>query len=340
LWGGNLPPHIRNAKVAKGTNMAEASIKSQTIAQEATQPVPRRRPRFHWLSDRTLLILFLFPTMALLLAITVFPLIWSLGLSFTEYSVIKSTTPPKFVGLDNYIELLTGDDLWERFTITARFVIPAVAIEFVFGFGLAMLLHRNFRGRGLVMTLMLIPMMLSPLVVALFWRFMFQADIGVLNYLIRDVLGLPGVRWLTSTATAMWAIVIVDVWQWTPFIMLIALAGLSAVPKYLYEAADVDRASGWFKFRHITLPLVTPLLLIALLFRLMDTYRLFDTAYALTGGAPGHSTELLSLWLYQVGFREFDTGLGSAMGYIMLVVIIALANMLLRVLNQMKQQTQ
>lgn len=321
--------------------MAETSMTSQTGTREMEQRAARHRPRFNWLSDRTLIILFLLPTMALLLAVTVFPLIWSLGLSFTQYSVIKSaTTTPKFIGLENYAELLQNDDLWERFWITARFVVPAVAIEFVLGFGLALLLNRNFKGRGMIMTLMLIPMMLSPLVVALFWRFMFQADIGVLNYLIRDVLGFAGVRWLTSTATAMWAIVLVDVWQWTPFIMLIALAGLSAVPKYLYEAADVDRASAWFKFRNITLPLVTPLLLIALLFRLMDTYRLFDTAYALTGGSPGHSTELLSLWLYQIAFREFDTGRGSAIGYIMLVVIIALANMLLRVLNQVKSQPQ
>lgn len=321
--------------------MAETSLTGRAITRESAPQAARLRPRFHWLSDRTLLILFLLPTMALLLAITVFPLIWSLGLSFTQYSVIKSaTTTPKFIGLDNYAELLTSDVLWERFTITARFVIPAVAIEFLLGFGLALLLNRNFKGRGLIMTLMLVPMMLSPLVVALFWRFMYQADIGVLNYLIRDVLHLPSVRWLTSTSTAMWSIVLVDVWQWTPFIMLIALAGLSAVPKYLYEAAEVDRASAWFKFRNITLPLVTPLLLIALLFRLMDTYRLFDTAYALTGGSPGHSTELLSLWLYQIAFREFDTGRGSAIGYIMLVVIIALANMLLRVLNQTRQQTQ
>ena len=142
------------------------------------------------------------------------------------------------------------------------------------------------------------------------------------------------VLWLTDLKTAMWALVIVDVWQWTPFIMLIALAGLSAVPKYLYEAAEVDRASGWFKFRHITLPLVTPLLLIAILFRTMDAYKMFDQAYALTGGGPGGSTQVLSIYLYQMAFRDFNTGKGSALGYIMLIVIIALANLLIRVLNR------
>src|SRR5438093_3125766 len=178
--------------------MAETTLPGKSISREqATRPV-RLPSRFNWLGDRALIIIFLTPTILLLLAITIFPLIWSLGLSFTQYSVIKSaTTIPKFIGLENYDQVLTDSDTWERFLITARFVVPAVTIEFLLGFGLAMLLNRNFKGRGLVMTLMLIPMMLSPVVVALFWKFMYQADIGVLNYFIRDVLGFPGIHWLT-----------------------------------------------------------------------------------------------------------------------------------------------
>jgi len=188
------------------------------------------------------------------------------------------------------------------------------------------------------MTFMLIPMMLSPVVVALFWRFMMRADVGVLNYYIRDVLHLPAVFWLTNLKVAPWSVVLVDVWMWTPFMMLISLAGLSAVPKYLYEAADVDRASGWFKFRHITLPIIAPLILIGVLFRLMDTYKLFDTVYVLTGGGPGHATEVLSAYLYNLSFRDFNTGKGSALGYIMLIVIIALANLLIRILNGLRAE--
>ncbi|MEP7198268.1 MAG: sugar ABC transporter permease [Chloroflexota bacterium] len=301
---------------------------------------PRMRPRFAWLSDRALVTSFLTPTMLLLLAIAIFPLIWSLYLSFTKYSVINDAdTGPIWIDIKNYQRLLDDEEVWQRFVTTARFVLPAVAIEMLLGFGLAMLLNRNFKGRGLLMTFMLIPMMLSPLVVALFWGFMYRPDTGVIDYFIRDVFGLPSVLWLTDLKTAMWALVIVDLWQWTPFIMLIALAGLSAVPKYLYEAADVDRASGWFKFRHITLPLVTPLLVIALLFRVMDAYKMFDQAYALTGGGPGDSTQVLSIYLYQMAFRTFNTGKGSALGYIMLVVIIALANLLIRFLNQQKGET-
>lgn len=276
--------------------------------------------------------------MLLLLLIAIFPLIWSLYLSFTKYSVIKDVNGPTWIGFGNYARLLDDTDIWKRFSTTAGFVIPAVAIELLLGFGLAMLLNRKFPGRGALMTMMLIPMMLSPLVVALFWGYMFRPDAGILNAWSRDLLGFPPILWLTDLHTAMWALILVDVWQWTPFVMLISLAGLSAVPKYLYEAADVDRASGWFKFRNITLPLVTPLLLIAVLFRTMDAYKMFDQAYALTGGGPGRATEVLSISLYQMAFRDFNTGKGSALGYIMLVVIIALANLLIRVLNGLKAE--
>jgi multiple sugar transport system permease protein len=278
--------------------------------------------------------------MILLLLIAIFPLIWSLYLSFTRYSVITdANTGPTWIGLQNYAQLLRDKDIWSRFTTTARFVVPAVGIELLLGFALALLLNRNFKGRGGVMTLMLIPMMLSPVVVALFWRFMLRADTGVVNYYIRDVLGLTPVFWLTNLKVAMWSVVLVDVWMWTPFMMLISLAGLSAVPKYLYEAADVDRASTWFKFRHITLPIIAPLLLIGVLFRTMDSYKLFDTVYVLTGGGPGRSTQVLSVYIYQLAFRDFNTGKGSALGYIMLIVIIALANLLIRVLNRLRAET-
>ncbi len=317
-----------------------------TFSQErATGPSPAAagslRPRFGWLTDRLLIWTFLSPTMILLLLIAIFPLIWSLYLSFTRYSVIKdAATGPVWIGLANYARLLSDPGVWNRFSTTAGFVVPSVLIETLLGFALALLLNRNFKGRGGVMTLMLIPMMLSPVVVSLFWRFMLRADTGIVNYFIRDLLNLSekGVFWLTDQKVVIWSMVLVDVWMWTPFMMLISLAGLSAVPKYLYEAADVDRASRWFKFRHITLPIVSPLILIGVLFRLMDTYKLFDTAYVLTGGGVSRSTQVLSVYVYQLAFRDFDTGKGSAIGYIMLIVIIALANLLIRMLNRMRAE--
>ncbi|GAB4475224.1 MAG: sugar ABC transporter permease [Anaerolineae bacterium] len=316
------------------TKQAKPGPTQQTAAGR-----PQLRLRFRWLNDSLLSGVFLTPTMLLLLFVTVFPLIWSLYLSFTDYSVIRDanawTTAP-WVGLDNYRELLHQHELWQRFQITAAFVVPTVLLEFVLGFGIALLLNREFKGRGVITTAILIPMMLSTLVVGLFWRFMLETDFGIVDYFIRDVFGLKPVFWLTERIPARIALVIVDTWQWTPFIMLISLAGLSAVPKYLYEAADVDQASGWFKFWHITLPIVSPLLLIAVLFRLMDTYKLFDLAWVLTGGGPGDATKNVPIHLYKVAFGQFETSTASAMGYIMLVAVIALANLLIRVLNQVR----
>jgi len=324
------------------------SIKQNHLDGDLAQTNPVRL-RFRWLTDRRLIALFLLPTMILLLLIAIFPPIWSLRLSFTDWSVISNANEaPVSIGFGNYGQALglgesrteqrAGAEVAQRFAITGRFVIPAVAIELVLGFALAMLLNRKFTGRGLLMTLMLIPMMLTPVVVALFWRYMLRTDIGVINYALHDVAGGPMIDWLNQLKIALWALVLVDVWMWTPFMMLIALAGLSAVPKYLYEAAEVDQASAWFRFRHITLPLVTPLLLIAVLFRSVDAYRLFDQAWVLTGGGPGSSTQVASFYLYLVAFNDFETGLGSAIGYVMLIVIIALANLLIRRINQLNAE--
>lgn len=297
----------------------------------------RPRPIWNWLSDRWLSFAFVMPTLAILLFIAVYPLVWSLSASFTNRTLLSREGTVEWIGTDNYQEVLTDDRAWERFVVTGRIVGPSVLIELVLGFAIAMLLNRKFAGRGLLMTMMLIPMMLSPVVVALFWRFMMQGD-GVLNYYINSVLGLDKVLWLSDRNVIPWAIVLVDVWMWTPFMMLIALAGLSAVPKYLYEAAEVDRAGAWFRFRHITLPIVAPLLLIGVIFRTMDAYKMIDTIFVLVGdrGGAGRAAQTAGLYVYDIAFQQFETGLGSAYGYIMLVVIIALANLLIRQLNLLK----
>ena len=305
---------------------------------DASASRERLRPRFSWLTDRWLAFTFITPTLAILLFVSIIPLIWSLYLSFTDWSVIRDAgTAPQWVGTANYVDLLTNQRTWQRFVVTGQFVLPAVLIELLLGFGAAMLLNRRFRGRGGIMTLMLIPMMLSPVVVALFWRFMMQGE-GILNYYIVNLLGQQPVLWLSDIHMAVWSLVIVDVWMWTPFMMLISLAGLSAVPKYLYEAAAVDRAGAWFRFRHITLPMVTPLMLIAIIFRTMDAYKLFDQAFVLLGnrGGPGRAGQTAALWVYEEAFTNWNTGSASALGYIMLIVIIALANLFIRALNASK----
>src|SRR6476469_4115467 len=284
----------------------------------ATPPAPGRSTR---LSDRGLAVAFISPAMLLLLAMSVFPLLWALYLSFTDYSATRDV-PANFVGLQNYIDILTSAQVHKRALTTLVYVIGAVTLQTVLGCAISYLISRRTHGRGLLTTLFLVPMMLSPVVVGLFWRFMLDAQFGVINSMLGS-LGLGQVEWLTR--------------QRTPFIMLIALAGLTAVPKYLYEAASIDRASEWFRFRNITLPLVWPLLLIAVMFRAIEAFRLFDLVYILTGGGPGGTTETLSYQVYKVAFLGFNTGTASAYGILMVLVVIVLAQFYLRYLNKLKE---
>lgn len=302
--------------------------------QAATPTPPARRPRRR-LSDRWLAVSFTSPALLLLLAMSVFPLLWTLYLSFTDYSATQGG-PANFLWFGNYTAILTSPQVHQRTVTTLIFVVGAVTLQTVLGFTIAYLISRRTRGRGLLTTLFLVPMMLSPVVVGLFWRFMLDAQFGVVNSML-DSLGLGQVEWLTKQRTALLSLIVVDTWQWTPFIMLIALAGLTAVPKYLYEAASIDRASEWFKFRTITLPLVWPLLLIAVLFRAIEAFRQFDLVYILTSGGPGVSTETLSFHVYKVAFLGFNTGTASAYGILMILVVIVLTQLYLRYLNRLKE---
>ncbi|GAA5123742.1 sugar ABC transporter permease [Alloalcanivorax gelatiniphagus] len=303
------------------------------VQEEAsTPPAPGRSPR---LSDRGLAVAFISPALLLLLGMSVFPLLWALYLSFTDYSATRATGSG-FVGFDNYITILTSSEVHKRALTTLLYVVGAVLLQTVLGFSIAYLISRRTRGRGALTTLFLVPMMLSPVVVGLFWKFMLDAQFGVINSMLGS-LGFGQVEWLTRQRTALFSLIVVDTWQWTPFIMLIALAGLTAVPAYLYEAASIDRASEWFRFRHITLPMVWPLLLIAVMFRAIEAFRLFDLVYILTSGGPGVSTETLSFHVYKVAFLGFNTGTASAYGILMVLVVIVLAQFYLRYLNKLKE---
>ena len=300
-----------------------------------TLQAPPAAARFRFLTDRKLATLFIAPALALLLFLSIWPLIWLIRLSFTDYSVTRDV-PASFVGLDNYIDVITSDQTHKRLVTTLIFVVGAVGLQTILGFTIAYLISRRLRGRGALTTLFLIPMMLSPVVVGLFWKFMLDVQFGVVNS-FSDSLGLGRAEWLTNQKLALFSLIIVDTWQWTPFIMLIALAGLTAVPKYLYEAAEIDRASEWFRFRRITLPLVWPLLLIAIMFRAIEAFRLFDLVYILTGGGPGGTTETLSYNVYKVAFFGFDTGRASAYGILMVIVVTIAAQFYLRYLNKLKE---
>lgn len=290
------------------------------------------------LRDYQLKMVFIVPVISLLIVMNIFPLLWSLYLSFHRYSAIKPSGPV-FIGTRNYSRILTDPTIWRYFTTTAYFVVLSVSAQFLIGFGLALLLNRKFKAKGLITTLLLIPMMLSPVVVGLFWKFILDANWGLLNYFLTLLFRMEGkIVWLTNPKLALVSLVIVDTWMWSPFIMLLSLAGLSAVPQYLYEAAEIDRASAWFRFRRITLPLIFPLLLLALLFRTIEAFKLFDLVWVLTAGGPGTVTETVSMNLYRIAFARFKTGQASAFGYIVLIMIIALSSIYINYLNKARER--
>jgi multiple sugar transport system permease protein len=304
----------------------------------AAGPAYRKRNQRRQMSDRTIAHLFIWPTLILLILMNIFPLFYSLYLSFNDYSVIANE-PPKWVALDNYEKILTNERsrYWHNFTVTGKYAVLSVGLQVIVGFSLAMLLKEKFAGSGLITTLILIPMMLSPVVVGLFWKLIFDPSKGIFNHLIY-MNATSGQEWLSNPTLALWAIVIVDVWMWSPFVMLLCLSGLSAIPAYLYEAAAIDRASGWFQFRRITLPQVMPLLLIAVLFRTIEAFKQFDLVMGLTGGTPGDATETVSVRLYREAFLgKFKTGESSALAYIVLIIIIAVSNLYIRALNRARE---
>ncbi len=281
-------------------------------------------------SDLAIRNMFIIPTIAFLIIFNVFPLIYSLGYSFTDFRA-SVNEPARFVGLQNYRELLNDPNVWRNFTVTAKYVIVSVTGQVVVGFGLAMLLNRTFPMKGFVTTLLLLPMMMSMAVVGLFWKLLYDPSWGPINY----ALGLGKFEWLSDPNVALYAVAITDIWMWAPFVMLLSLAGLSAVPQHLYEAAAIDRASGWYSFTRITLPLVAPILLIAIIFRTMEAFKTFDLAYIMSGQP---TTETISIRLYKMAFQEWQTGRSSALAYIVLIVVVAITNIYVKYLNKVKER--
>lgn len=282
--------------------------------------------------------IFLWPTLSILFFLIAYPFIMLILYSFTNFSAMRPANI-RFIGLANYKNILTDTYSWERFIFTFKYVSLAVSIQFVLGVFIAYLLQRNFRGREAVFTIVLMPMMLCPVVVGLYWQLMFNTEWGIVNYFIHNVLGLSRVEWLGKAENSIWATIIADTWMWTPFMILLASAAFSSIPRYLYEAASVDRASGWFKFINITLPLSAPILILAVLFRLMDTIKQFDLIYTLTGGGPGDATQTVSFALYKTAFQYFYTGEGSAWAFILLIIIIGLSSILIKLLNYLSERS-
>lgn len=291
---------------------------------------PTSRAASRGMSDLAIRNLFIIPTIVFLIVFNIFPLLYSLGYSFTDFRA-SGNAAANFVGLQNYRELLNDPYIWANFSITAKYVIVSVVGQVIVGFGTAMLLNRDIPLKGLITTLLLLPMMLSMAVVGLFWKLLYDPSFGIINY----AFGLGNFEWLANPDMALYAVALTDIWMWSPFVMLLSLAGLSAVPKHLYEAAAIDRAGPIYTFFRITLPLVAPILMIAIIFRTMEAFKTFDLAYILTSQP---TTEVISIRLYKMAFQTWETGRSCALAYIMLIMVLAITNIYVKYLNKVKER--
>ncbi|MEO1102658.1 MAG: sugar ABC transporter permease [Pseudomonadota bacterium] len=273
------------------------------------------------------------PAIAVLFIMNIFPLLWSLGLSFYAYRADRQTL--RFVGLDNYIDVLTDPTVWDRLTTTGLIVVLTVTAQMVIGFCLALLFAKQFPLRKYLLILVLTPMMLAFVAVGAFFRYYYDPTFGLVSQFVNIFYDEPFVL-ISSRAGAVAAIVIADAWMWAPFVMLLVLAGLVSVPKHLYEAAAIDRAPAWRRFKDITFPYIKGLLLLALLFRSIEAFKLFDLVFILTDGGQG--TETIALYVYRQAIQFNKTSDSAAMSYILLFTVIVLTNLYLYLANRRSKE--
>lgn len=266
---------------------------------------------------------FIGPALAVLCVINVVPFLWSIGVSFFHFRADHLNTPPRFLWFDNYVGLIADPEIWERFTNTGVMIASSVSIQIVVGALLAFLLRKPFPGRRLVMMLVLTPMLLSTVAVGTFFSLFYDPTFGIVSAFVRPFTGAAfaplGTPW-----SAMTSLVVADAWMWSPFVMMLLLAGLDGVPTYLLEAAEIDRASPWRRFRTVIFPAVRGVLLLALLFRTIESFNMFDLIYTITNGGPGTATESVSTEIYDTAFVLFESGRASALGNLSIFVVIVL----------------
>jgi multiple sugar transport system permease protein len=278
----------------------------------------------------TLPYLLLAPAVLVLLALSIYPLIYAVKVSFQ----IGTGAGVRW-SLQNFARLASDRFFFDALKHTLTYALAALVCEFTLGLGLALLLHGGMRGRSFFRAALLVPMMLPPVVVGVVWRLMLNPSFGAINGTLKGAgLNTDAFLWTASPRLALLSVIMVDVWQWTPFMFLVLLAGLQAIPQEPYEAALVDGSSRWQTFRHVTLPLLKPAILIALLLRTMDLLRVFDQIFILTEGGPGFATETISLYIYRAAFRFNDFGYAAAMSFVLLLVTNIISLLYIRLLQQ------
>jgi multiple sugar transport system permease protein len=297
--------------------------------RRATQTRTAPRLPFHYAA--------ILPALIATASVILIPLAYSFGISFYHF-VLTDPRNVRFDAFANYLHAFADPSFLNSLRITAIYAIGTVAFELVLGMLAAVLVTRLKSGQGLVRTAMLVPMFMTPAVVAFMWRFLLHPDLGIVDYLLSTV-GLGRPVWLGDPKLALISVMGVDVWRSTPFMFLVFLAGMQSLPGELFEAAAVDGASGWQRFTNVTLPLLRPLILVALVIRGMDALREFDTIFIMTGGGPGNATETIALATYRYSFRNYDMGLGSAVSYIIFAVVFVLSLFFVRQMQRGRQQS-
>lgn len=287
--------------------------------------IVRRDRRFGWFMTA--------PGLAALVLVVLFPLFFTIFTSAFEYTLVRPGYDT-FVGIDNYRNALAENYFGESIVVTVKFVVAVVSIEFLIGFTVALMLNAVTRFKNVYYPILLMPLLINPVVVAQIWRMFLHPELGIVNYLI-GLAGVPKVNWLGDPAIAFWTVVMVDIWHQVSFMIILLLAGLSALPKEPYEAARMDGASMLQSFFHITLPLMRPVIMVTLLIRLIFAIKTFDLIFIMTRGGPGTATDLISYFIYRSAFYGLDIGQASAISVVLLVVVLALTAYLYRYMRSL-----
>ncbi len=275
-----------------------------------------------WWLEKNISWLLLLPASLIFLILTVFPLFYNVYISFFDYAFIQGIFD--FIGIENYRYLIEDELFIGAIKNTLRFLVTATVVEVALGVLIAILLNAKLFAKKLLVPLVNLPMLCPTMVITAIWAIIYDYEYGFFNNMLHT-LGLVPLKWLSDPRFAMESIVLVDVWQWTPFVVLIVLAGLQSIPDYLYEAAQLDGAGDAQQFRYITLPVIAFHLQLVILLRVIDGFRLFDKVYALTSGGPGHTTETITLYIFREGFRYFNLGYAAAASMVMLLLILAIS---------------
>jgi len=276
-------------------------------------------------------LLFLAPTVIILLVLSIFPLIYNIYLSFQKTGISPEITT-EFIGLKNYVKIFSDPFFWNVLKNTLIFIFSVLVVEIVLGLIVAMSIRKLFEKSVVFRTIVLMPLMITPAVVALLWRLMYNADFGIINYLL-SIFGVNKIQWLSNPSMAMVSLVIIDTWQWLPFVILFFITGLSYIPKEYFEMARIDGANFYIKLKYIIFPLLKKTFLVILLFRVLDSLKIFETIFILTDGGPGVATEQLTFWSYKYMFKFFNFGYGAAISVILLITSIIFCLFLVKFFN-------